>query len=111
MLRAAAAKLTSGSSAEEIWVKEGSMLANNDLGAAHFKTWSNTQRRDEIAKLVEGYRNGLPVGILCSMAEAIAGSRKRARKYLQEMLTAAERQAALDKETGGMLNIVQDFLL
>lgn len=86
------------------------MFAHDDLGASVYKNWSNTQRRDEIAKLVEGYRNGLPIGVLCKMAETIAGSRKRARKQLHEMLTAEERQAAIDRETGGMLALARDFL-
>lgn len=86
------------------------MFANDDLGASVYKGWSNTQRRDEIAKLVEGYRNGLPVGILCKMAETIAGSRKRARKQLHELLTVEEREAAITRETGGMLIMVKDFL-
>ncbi|TWJ26429.1 hypothetical protein [Geobacter argillaceus] len=86
------------------------MFANDDLGASVYKSWSNTQRRDEITKLVEGYRNGLPVGILCKMAEAIAGSRKRARKQLHEMLTLEEREAAITRESGGMLILVKDFL-
>lgn len=86
------------------------MFANDDLGASVYKSWSDTQRRDEIAKLVEGYRNGLPVGILCKMVETIAGSRKRARKQLREMLTVEEREAAIARETGGMLIMVKDFL-
>ena len=86
------------------------MFANDDLGASVYKSWSNTQRRDEIAKLAEGYRNGLPVGILCKMAEAIAGSRKKARKQLHEMLTVEEREAAITRESGGMLTLVKDFL-
>ena len=49
---------------------------NNDLGAAFFKSWSDEQRREEIGKLVAGYRIGVPVGILCKMAETIAGSRE-----------------------------------
>jgi hypothetical protein len=83
---------------------------NNDLGASLFKTWSNTQRRDEIVKLVEAYRSGLPVGILCKMTETIAGSRKRARKHLLELLTPEERQAAVAKESGGMLVLVKELL-
>ncbi|MSM38535.1 MAG: hypothetical protein GJT30_02780 [Geobacter sp.] len=86
------------------------MYAEDDLGASVFKTWSNTQRRDEIAKLVEGYRNGLPVGVLCKMTETIAGSRKQARKHLMKMMTPEERQAAIGKESGGMLLLVQEFL-
>jgi len=85
--------------------------SNDDLGASVYKTWSNTQRREEVARLVEGYRAGLPVGILCKMSETIMGSRKRARKYLMELLTAEERHAAVCKETGGMLILVKEFLL
>jgi hypothetical protein len=84
---------------------------NDDLGASVFKTWSNTQRRDEIVKLVAAYRSGLPVGILCKMTETIAGSRKRARKHLLELLSPEERQAAIATESGGMLNLVKEFLL
>lgn len=87
------------------------MFGENDLGASLYKTWSNSQRREEIARLVEGYRQGLPIGILCKMAETVAGSRKRGRKFLQELLTAEERQAAIAKETGGMLILAKDFLL
>ncbi len=86
------------------------MFPNHDLGAAVYKTWSNTQRRDEIGRLVEAYRNGLPLGILCQMSEVIAGSRKRARKHLHEMLTPEERQAAVTRETGGMLVVAKEFL-
>ena len=53
---------------------------NNDLGATLFKSWSVAQRREEIGKLVAGYRNGLPAGILCKMTETIAGNRKLDRK-------------------------------
>jgi hypothetical protein len=87
------------------------MLNNDDLGASLYKTWSNSQRREEIARLVEGYRNGLPIGILCKLSETIAGSRKRGRKYLQEMLTPEERQTAVEKETGGMQALVKELLL
>ena len=87
------------------------MIMKQDLGESLYKTWSSTQRRDEIAKLVEGFRAGLPVGILCSMSEAIAGSKKQARKHLHAMLTVEERQAAMAKETGGVLLRVQEFLL
>ena len=87
------------------------MLMNGDLGGSLYKTWDSKQRRDEIAKLVDGFRAGLPVGILCKMAEAIAGSRKQARKHLHRLLTAEERQAAVAKETGGLQLLVKDFLL
>lgn len=87
------------------------MFGNSDLGASLYKTWNAAQRREEIARLVEGYRAGLPVGILCKMAETIAGSKKSARKHLHAMLTPEERQAAVDRETGGMQIVVKEFLL
>ncbi len=87
------------------------MFGNPDLGASLFKTWSKAQKKDEIAKLVDGYRNGMPIGILCKMAETIAGSRKQARTYLLKMLSLEERQAALANESGGMLDIVKQFLI
>jgi hypothetical protein len=85
------------------------MFGNNDLGASLYETWNDKQRREEIAKLVEGYRNGLPVGILCKMTEAVAGNRKKARRYLRELLTSEERKAAIDKETGGIQVTVREF--
>lgn len=84
---------------------------SNDLGASEYKTWSNTRRKEEIGRLVEGYRAGLPIGILCAMSEAIAGSRKRARKYLHEMLTAEERHRAVAAESGGMETLVREYFL
>jgi hypothetical protein len=84
---------------------------NDDLGASLYKTWSDKEKRDELARLVEGYHNGLPVGILCKMAETVAGSRKRARKHLQALMTPAERQAAIEKETGGVQIVARELLL
>jgi hypothetical protein len=83
---------------------------NNDLGASLYKTWSDKEKRDEIARLVEGYRKGLQVGILCKMAETIAGSRKRARNHLHALMTPAERQAAIEKESGGIQVVVRALL-
>lgn len=87
------------------------MFMKEDVGASIYKTWSNTQRRDEIAKLVQGYRSGLPASILCRMAETIAGSRKRARKYLHELMTPAERQDAVEKENETMMELVRGYML
>lgn len=87
------------------------MFFNNDLGASLYKTWTDEQRRDEICRLVEGYRAGLPVGILCKMAEMIAGSQALAREHLATFLTPEERQAAVDRETGGMRPLVASFML
>ncbi len=86
------------------------MFPQHDLGAALYKTWNDKQKREEIARLVEGYRNGLPVGVLCKMVETIAGSKQRARRHLQALLTAEERQAAIEKETGGMKIAVKSLL-
>jgi hypothetical protein len=83
---------------------------NNDLGASLYKTWSDKEKREEIARLVEGYRKGLPLGILCKMAETIAGSRKRARSHLHALMTATERQTAIGKESGGVQVIARELL-
>lgn len=86
------------------------MNNSNDLGAALFKTWTEKQRSDEIEKLVQGFRNGVPVGILCKMAETIAGDKKKARKYLMKLMTVAERTAAVESADGAMAEIVRSFL-
>lgn len=86
-------------------------MMNNDYGAELFKTWTEEQRKNEIGKLVEGFRNGVPVGVLCKMAETIAGNRKLAKKYLKVFMKEAERKAAVASQTGGMQEIVKSFLL
>lgn len=80
--------------------------AQNDLGAALFKTWTEKQRCDEIQKLVTGYRNGVPIGILCKMSETIAGDRKKAKKYLKLFMTDAERKSAIENAAASLLPIV-----
>ncbi len=87
------------------------MIFNNDLGASLFKTWTDEQRREEIGRLVHGYRSGLPVGILCKMAETVAGSQDVARELLMELLSLEERQAAVEKEIGGMRLLASEYLL
>jgi hypothetical protein len=82
----------------------------NDLGAALFKTWTEKQRGDEIEKLVQGFRNGVPIGILCKMSETVAGDRKKAKKFLKQFMSAAERAAAVKSATGAMAPIVKSFL-
>jgi hypothetical protein len=90
---------------------EREMLNNsNDLGAALFKTWTEKQRRDEIEKLVQGYRNGVPVGILCKMSETIAGSKKNAKKYLKLFLTPEECTAAIEAADGAIRPVVTSLL-
>ena len=86
------------------------MNNSNDLGAALFKTWTEKQRSHEIEKLVQGFRNGVPVGILCKMTETIAGDRKGARKYLKQFLSAAERKTAIEAANEAMNPLVKSFL-
>jgi hypothetical protein len=83
---------------------------NNDLGAALFKTWTEKQRSDEIEKLVRGYRNGVPVGILCKMSETIAGSKKKAKKHLKQFLTPDECSAAIEAADAAMRPVVTSLL-
>jgi hypothetical protein len=84
--------------------------ANNDLGASLFKTWSDKQRSDEIEKLVKGYREGVPIGILCKMSETIAGNKKSAKRLLKQFLTVEERKTAIMSAEGGMIPLVKSFL-
>ena len=83
----------------------------NDLGAALFKTWTEKQRSEEIEKLVQGFRNGVPIGILCKMAETVAGDKKKASKYLKKFMTAAERTAAVESAAGSLKPLVTSYLV
>ena len=85
--------------------------SHHDLGASLFKTWTEEQQREEIGKLVAGYRSGLPVGILCKMAETIAGSQEKAKLHLAEFMTAEEREQAVAKESSGMRSVAEAFFL
>ncbi len=72
----------------------------NDVGAEVYQSWSYEQRRIEIGRLVEGYRNGLPVDVLCMVAASIAGSEALAREHLVELIPAEERQAIVAAAKG-----------
>ncbi|MBT0653271.1 hypothetical protein [Geomobilimonas luticola] len=72
----------------------------NDVGAEVYETWSYEQRHEEIGKLVEGYRNGLPLEILCMMTTSIAGSEKLAREHLIALVPPDERQAIIAAAKG-----------
>ena len=85
--------------------------SHGDFGAAMFKTWTEEQQRAEIGKLVTGYRNGLPLGVLFKMAETIAGSQEKAREHLQHFLTPKERKQAIARESGGMKILAEELLL
>lgn len=84
---------------------------NQDLGAELFKTWTDERRQEEVLKLVQGFRAGLPVGILCKMVETIVGGQAEARTCLLELLTAEERQAAVAGEVGGMKPLLESYLI
>lgn len=83
---------------------------HHDLGASLFATWSEARKEEEIEKLVEGYRNGVPVGILIKMTETIAGNEKKAKKILKRLLTPQERKRAIADAEGGMKVIVREYL-
>lgn len=72
----------------------------NDIGEDLYRSWSYQQCQDEIGKLVDGYRNGLPVQILCHLATTIAGSQALAQEHLAKFLTNKERKAMVRKESG-----------
>ncbi|RNC72615.1 MAG: hypothetical protein ED859_01235 [Desulfuromonadales bacterium] len=84
-----------------------------DIGAEVYQSWSEERRRDEIGKLVQGYRAGLPVVILCTMADSIAGSQEMAREYLASFMTYKERQKAVKStgKNGELRATVSSFLL
>lgn len=85
--------------------------SHHDLGASLFKTWTEAQQREEIGKLVTGFRNGVPIGILCKMSETIAGSRDKARRHLAHFMPLEERRQAVARQSGGMRVLVEEFLL
>lgn len=86
------------------------LSVQGDLGEALFKGWSDEQRREEIGRLVTGFRAGLPIGIVCNMAGKIAGGEAPARRYLLSFMSLEERQAAVAKEGGAVQELVRRFL-
>lgn len=73
----------------------------NNIGDDLYRTWDEEQRREEIGKLVQGFKNGLPIQILCQLATSIAGSSALACGHLSAFLTLKERKALVKKESGG----------
>ena len=69
----------------------------SNIGADLYQSWSEEQRRLEIEKLLQGYKSGVPIAIVCMTAEAIAGSRSAAKKHLGSLMNRAERQEAIAK--------------
>jgi hypothetical protein len=86
------------------------LSVQGDLGEALFKEWTDEQKRDEIGRLVTGFRAGLPIGIVCNMAEKIAGGEALARRYLLSFLPLEERQGAAATADGGVKELVSRFL-
>ena len=74
------------------------MISN--IGGDIYKSWTDEQRREEIAKLVQGYRNGLPLPILCMTATAIAGNEELAKAHIAALIPLEERQAIINSEAG-----------
>jgi len=71
----------------------------NNIGDETYQSWSVEERRQEIGNLVQGFKNGLPVQILCQLATSIAGSSALACEHLSAFLTLAERKAIVKKES------------
>jgi hypothetical protein len=77
------------------------MLNNlNSIGADTYQSWSDEQRRHEIGNLVEGFKSGLPVQILCQLATQIAGTPALASEHLSAFMSLEERKAIVKKESG-----------
>lgn len=72
----------------------------NNIGDEVYQSWSHEQRREEIGKLVQGYKNGLPVQILCQLATSIAGSPELASEHLATFMSKNERKAIIKNEAG-----------
>lgn len=81
------------------------------LGADIYQSWNDEQRKDEIAKLVAGYRSGLPLTIIFQMASAIAGSPDSARDHLAAIIPAEERHRMVNKEKGEAQSLAASFLM
>lgn len=72
----------------------------NNIGAELYATWSEEQKRTEIEKLVQAYRSGLPISIVCMTAEAIAGGRGDAKRHLTAIMGLADRLEAISSAEG-----------
>ncbi|MBJ6798963.1 hypothetical protein [Geomonas propionica] len=72
----------------------------SNIGDEVYQTWSYEQRHDEIAKLVQGFRNGLPVQILCQLSTSIAGGTAEAAEHLAILISRRERKTIVNRESG-----------
>lgn len=83
----------------------------DQMGADIYKSWTDEQCRDEIAKLVAGYRAGLPIVILFQMSSAIAGSPDSAREHLSAIIPAQERHLIVGRLKGQEQSLAASFLM
>jgi hypothetical protein len=86
----------------------------DSIGDDVYRTWSHEQCREEIGKLVQGFKNGLPVQILCQLATSIAGSSESACEHLSAFMTLKERKAIVKRESGSnkqLRTLLQSTLL
>ena len=72
----------------------------DSIGDDVYRTWSYEQCNQEIGNLVQGYKSGLPIQILCQLATSIAGSPELACDHISAFLTLKERKAMVKKESG-----------
>lgn len=72
----------------------------NNIGDEVYQSWSYEQRHEEIGKLVQGFKNGLPVQILCQLSTSIAGSSAEAAEHISAFLSRRERKAIVNRESG-----------
>jgi hypothetical protein len=70
------------------------------IGEEVYRTWSHEQCSQEIGNLVQGFKSGLPVQILCQLATSIAGTPELAREHLAKFLSLKERKEIVKKESG-----------
>jgi len=71
-----------------------------NIGDDVYRSWTDEQRRFEIGNLVQGFKNGLPIQILCQMATSIAGSPALASEHIAAFIPLDERKALVKKESG-----------
>lgn len=86
----------------------------NNIGDDLYQTWNDDQRRAEIGKLVQGFRNGLPVQILCQLATSIAGSPELASEHISAFMSRKERKNIVNVEAGNnreLRKLLQSTLL
>jgi hypothetical protein len=72
----------------------------NNIGDEVYQSWSDDQRRAEIGKLVQGFRNGLPIQILCQLATSIAGTPELASEHISAFMSRKERKSIIKEEAG-----------